>query len=146
MGRIVAICERLAKWKGGSIGGADGAQLSDVLLDMIGLEKNCDPEHLLANCRDIGTDCSSFHFYHCDLGPSNILVNHGPIGIIDWETAGFVPQEWIITKFCISSGMDLPVQDENLQIEWRQRVSRQQRAKGFVAVADEWLVWRSTSR
>ncbi len=32
-------------------------------------------------------DCSSFGFYHCDLGPGNIIVNDR-IGILDWETAG----------------------------------------------------------
>ncbi|KAH7304474.1 hypothetical protein B0I35DRAFT_445304 [Stachybotrys elegans] len=42
-----------------------------------------------------------FHFYHADLGPTNIMVsedgNH-VTGIIDWESAAYYPQFWIATK------------------------------------------------
>lgn len=56
-------------------------------------------------------DVSSFLFYHCDLGPGNILADpaKSSIGTADWELAGYVPREWIKTKFNLSSGMDLPV-------------------------------------
>lgn len=69
-------------------------------------------------------DCSTFIFYRCDLRPGNIIVNleNGSIGIIDWETAGFVPKEWIRKKFCISSGMDLPDDDQESRADWRNRV------------------------
>lgn len=92
---------------------------------------------------ELGMDCSSFVFYHCDLGPGNIIVNptEGSIGILDWETAGFVPREWIRTKFCFSSGMDLPVDDEDACPDWRRRVSRELRDMGFPEVVDEWWVW-----
>lgn len=90
-------------------------------------------------------DCSTFVFYHCDLGPGKIIVEsaNGSIGIIDWETAGFVPKEWIRTKFCISSGMDLPDGDEESRVDWRRRVQRQLEREGFPEVADQWMTWWS---
>ncbi|KAK5682722.1 hypothetical protein LTS10_005852 [Elasticomyces elasticus] len=52
-------------------------------------------------------------FCYCDMGPGNIIVTlaDGVVGIIDWETAGFVPKEWIRTKFCVSSGLNLAGDD-----------------------------------
>lgn len=88
-------------------------------------------------------DCSSFVFYHCDLGPGNILIGpQGSIGIIDWETAGFVPREWIRTKFRISGGMDLPLADETARTDWRRRVSEKLESLGFQDVAGGWQSWR----
>ncbi|KJZ79247.1 hypothetical protein HIM_01398 [Hirsutella minnesotensis 3608] len=141
--RTANICEQLAAWKGDSISGVDGHQLSDLFFTKLEQENNCDPQNILSNCQELGMDCSSFVFYHCDLGPGNIIVNptEGSIGILDWETAGFVPREWVRTKFCFSSGMDLPVDDEDARPDWRRRVSRQLRDMGFSEVADEWWAW-----
>lgn len=46
-------------------------------------------------------DISKLVFYHYDLGPTDLLVNPstGSLGIIDWELAGYVPIEWVKTKF-----------------------------------------------
>jgi hypothetical protein len=90
-------------------------------------------------------DCSAFIFYHCDLGPGNIIVKPAErsTGIIDWETAGFVPKEWIRTKFCISSWMDLPGQDQVSRVDWRRRVQKQLEKEGFSEIADQWMVWWS---
>ena len=59
-------------------------------------------------------ECSSFYFYHCDLGPVNIIVDSATesIGLIDWEIAGFVPRDWIRTKFHCYSGHDLEFEDK----------------------------------
>jgi aminoglycoside phosphotransferase len=143
--RVASICQDLAAWKGQSMTGVDGQHLSDLFFNKLGVEKNCDPQNLLRNCRQLGMDCSSFVFYHCDLGPGNIIVDTSKdsIGIIDWETAGFVPRDWIRTKFCFSSGMDLPVEDEEARTEWRRRVSHQLRDMGFPEVVDEWCAWWS---
>jgi hypothetical protein len=88
-------------------------------------------------------DCSIFVLYHCDLGPGNIIVNLADrsIGIIDWETAGFVPREWIRTKFRVSGGMDLPGSDQELRVDWRKRVQRRLEEEGFPDIADRWMVW-----
>ena len=142
--RITAICKQLAAWEGDSISGVDGGQVPDLFITKLGAEKNCDAQNLRNNCMEMGMDCSSFVFYHCDLGPGNIIVDPTTcsIGILDWETAGFVPREWIRTKFCFSSGMDLPVEDEDAQPDWRRRVSRHLGgAMGFPEVVDDWWVW-----
>jgi aminoglycoside phosphotransferase len=140
---ISAVCVQLAAWKGENINGVDGHHLSDPFFTRLGAEKNCDPQNLLKNCQKLGMDCSSFVFYHCDLGPGNIIVNpaEGSFGIIDWETAGFVPRDWIRTKFRFSSGMDLHVEDENGRAEWRVRMARQLEEMGFPDVVHAWFSW-----
>lgn len=38
-------------------------------------------------------------FTHADLHPSNILIDRGRLsGIVDWESAGFYPEYWEVTK------------------------------------------------
>jgi hypothetical protein len=85
-------------------------------------------------------DCSSLVFYHCDLGPSNVLIDmaNDSIGIIDWETAGFVPMEWIRTKFRVSSGMNLSSGDE---LDWRRRVMFYMGQMGFTDVVARFVAW-----
>lgn len=42
-----------------------------------------------------------FHFYHADLGPTNIMVSEDGdhvTGIIDWESAAYYPRFWAATK------------------------------------------------
>ncbi|POR37709.1 Uncharacterized protein TPAR_02087 [Tolypocladium paradoxum] len=146
--RIANVCEELAAWKGDSISGVDGHQVSDLFFTKLGWEKNCDPQHLVNNCKEMGMDCSSFVFYHCDLGPGNIIVNptEGPIGIIDWEIAGFVPREWIRTKFCFCGGLDLPFKDMDARVDWRRRVTRQLGVMGFPEALDKWAAWYKSGR
>lgn len=89
-------------------------------------------------------DCSSpFEFYHCDLGPGNIIVDFVAdqvvVGVIDWECAGFFPRHWIRTKFRMCSSMDLPEGDTS---DWRARMQRKLGEEGFPEVAEAWMVWR----
>ena len=143
--QVTNSCKELAAWQADSISGIDGRYLSDRFLTRFGLSEDCSPQTLLNNCKDLGMDCSTFVFYHCDLGPGNIIVNpeKGSIGIIDWETAGFVPKEWIRTKFCVSSGMDLPDGDQESRVDWRRRVQRQLGKEGFPEITDRWMTWWS---
>ncbi|KAH7202538.1 hypothetical protein BKA60DRAFT_581489 [Fusarium oxysporum] len=69
-------------------------------------------------------NCSEFLFYHCGLCPENIIVNttDGSLGLIDWETASFVPREWIRTKFRVPGGSDLPSHDHDSRGTWRREV------------------------
>lgn len=55
------------------------------------------------HCHDI------FHFYHADLGPGNIMVSEegNVMGILDWESAGFYPRNWIALKPKLSPGFNL---------------------------------------
>ncbi|KAH8697398.1 hypothetical protein BGW36DRAFT_427364 [Talaromyces proteolyticus] len=143
--RIANICKSLTTWTGESISGVDGNQLTEEYLIKPRAEMDFDPSHLLKSCDEIGMDCSSFVFYHCDLGPGNILFDRTDcsIGIIDWETAGYVPKEWIRTKFRCSSGMDLPEKLEEVipQHDWRRRVSQELEKLGFSDVVENWLTW-----
>jgi aminoglycoside phosphotransferase len=145
IGRVVDICKELAVWQADTISGIDGKHLSDQLLTRLGMPADCSPQNLLNNCKALEMDCSTLMFYHCDLGPGNIIVNdaEGLIGIIDWETAGFVPKEWIRTKFCISSGMNLPGSDQDSIVEWRRRVQKQLEKEGYPEIADRWMIWWS---
>lgn len=94
----------------------------------------------------IGMDCSSFCFYHADLGPTNIIVedkpNSGEVGIIDFEISGYFPRGWIRTKFRISSGMDLSASATNNQTWWRAEVQKALGANGFEDYSQAWIEWR----
>ncbi|KAK6390842.1 hypothetical protein LTR81_026851 [Elasticomyces elasticus] len=105
--QVVNICGELATWQGERVSGVDGNYLSELYLS--GKDTTLDPDSLLKVCRTVGMNCSRLVFCHCDLGPGNIIVTltEGVVGIIDWETAGFVPKEWIQTKFRVSSGLNL---------------------------------------
>ncbi|CVL09387.1 uncharacterized protein FMAN_15540 [Fusarium mangiferae] len=139
--RVVDICQELAMWHADNICGVDGEHLSDHFLTGYGLLKDCSPANLLRNCKELGMDCSKFHFYHCDLGPGNIIVDtsDSSLGLIDWETAGFVPREWIRTKFCVSDGLNLPVHNHDSRVDWRRRVQRRLDMEGFPEIADNWI-------
>lgn len=139
--QVANICKELAAWQANSISGVDGQYVSDQYLARSELPEECSPRNLLNKCKDLGLDCSVFVFYHCDLGPGNIIVNlaEGTIGIIDWETAGFVPREWIRTKFCISSGLDLLGGDHKSRVDWRKRVQRQLEKQGFPEITDQYM-------
>ncbi|KAI0554356.1 kinase-like domain-containing protein [Xylaria curta] len=145
---IAKICMELATWEGEIISGVDGKQLTDQYLLKSSAEMDFNPGHLFNNCKEMGMNCSSLVFYHCDLGPGNILLDEsdGSIGIIDWETAGYVPKEWIRTKFRCSSGMDLSerVGEKAPRSDWRRRVSQELARLGFSDVVENWLVWRYT--
>ncbi|KAH6699584.1 kinase-like domain-containing protein [Verticillium dahliae] len=123
IGQVAEICNRLAAWKGDIVGGVDGRQLLERYL-VKGNSKMTDalsPQQLLKNCTEMSMDISTLVFYHCDLGPTNILVNvsTGSLGIIDWELAGYVPIEWVRTKFRLSAGMDFSHGDEDSKRDWR---------------------------
>ena len=60
-----------------------------------------------------------FHFYHADLGPTNILIlDDGTVtAILDWESAGVYSKFWIPLKPYRSGGFNLDVQDDS-RFEW----------------------------
>jgi hypothetical protein len=143
--RVVNICKELATWQADRISGVDGCHLSETYLTRFRQPEDYSPQNLLTNCKALGMDCSILVFYHCDLGPGNIIVNNGSIGIIDWETTGFVPREWIRTKFRVSGGMDLPGNDQEWRVDWRRHVQRQLEVDGFPDIADRWMIWWSNT-
>jgi hypothetical protein len=78
--------------------------------------------------------------------PGNIIVDieSKGLGIIDWEIVGYLPREWVRTKFHLSSGMDFPdVKDEDAKSDWRAFVARRLAEMGFQEVIDGWLAFPS---
>jgi hypothetical protein len=124
--RIAGICKELAAWTGNGIHGVDRQNLSDLYVTPLHGVEDMSPQNLLSNCAHLKMDCSLFVFYHCDLGPGNIIVDPGQrsLGVVGWEMAGFLPREWIRTKFCVSGGLDLPGNDDESRQEWRRWLRR----------------------
>lgn len=56
-----------------------------------------------------------FHFYHADLGPTNILLaDDGPIkAVLDWESPGLYPKFWNSLKPYRSGGFNLDTPDDS---------------------------------
>lgn len=111
---VTETCKDIAvAFSSGCITGVDGGGLSEKYL--CGRDIDCKPESLVEVCPQLGMDCSNPVFYYCDLGPTNVLVDKdGSLGVIDWGTTGFVPSEWIKTKFRVPSGMKLSGGDDVL--------------------------------
>ncbi|CRL27480.1 Protein kinase-like domain [Penicillium camemberti] len=135
IGKVADVCNDLAVWKGDTISGVDGHQLLERYL-VRGNNKMADalsPSQLLKNCTEMSMDVSTLVFYHCDLGPTNLLVDAstGSLGIIDWELAGYVPIEWVRTKFRLSAGMDFNHGDADSKRGWRRRVAQRLEKNGL---------------
>jgi aminoglycoside phosphotransferase len=141
--RVAKACEEMAQWKGEALGGVDGGQVMELYLRKGG---SLEQDELRRNCAGMGMDVSCLVFYHCDLGPGNIIVDieSKGLGIIDWEIVGYLPREWVRTKFHLSSGMDVPdVKDEDAKSDWRAFVARRLAEMGFQEVIDGWLAFPS---
>ncbi|KAK0701521.1 hypothetical protein B0T21DRAFT_455797 [Apiosordaria backusii] len=146
--RVVSIIKELMVWRGPNISGVDGGYLPDRYLARRGPreEKDWSPSELLRCCQELGMDCSTFVFHHLDLGPGNIFVNDTfeINAIIDWECAGFIPIDWIRTKFTMCPGLDLDDFDwEYLdkRVEYRWRVATELANEGFDQVTKKWFSW-----
>ncbi|KAK0739003.1 hypothetical protein B0T21DRAFT_284472 [Apiosordaria backusii] len=149
--RIAEICQQLAEWKRDAsqgVGGADGGWMEEMYLTTKH-NTSLNPQVLAQSCGAMGMDISSpFVFYHTDLGPTNIIVDaeSRSIGIIDWETAGYVPIEWVRTKFRLSSGMDFPQGDgeDYKSTDWRRLVGVKLGEMGFKDAVEGWLMFRAS--
>jgi hypothetical protein len=140
--RITTICKELAEWQADSMSGVDGRDLSEFFLSEDGPPPDFSPQTMQKNSKRLGMDCSTFVFYHYCLAPSNIFVDGAeePIGITDWEMAGFVPRDWIMTKFDLSTAFD--ISGKNDPEEWRRRVGEQLTKEGFSSCAEKYFAWQ----
>lgn len=97
-----------------------------------------------------GVDENKFVFYHSDLGPTNIKVEVQTkgakvTGLLDWETAGFLPRGWIATKCRVSGGMDFDWDSEGEEDEtvWRSSLAKVLvEEKGYKEFANRWAKWK----
>ena len=91
----------------------------------------------------------SFHFYHADLGPTNIMVSAESevTGIIDWESAGFYPRFWIPTKPLVSPAFTfcpvLPGVDDH---EWARQLARQLTSRNYPIVGSWFIEWMNIGK
>lgn len=82
-------------------------------------------------------DCLTLMFCHCDLSPGNVIwdATTKSVGLIDWETAGFVPREWIGTIVRKSGGIEFDCDDGNVdQWEWARRSGQSLEVEAFTFV------------
>jgi hypothetical protein len=146
VGTVVSACKEMTEWKGRGFGGVDGKNIPEYYLIGPQAPEDFKSANLQAACKRLGMDCSSFVFYHADLGPTNIIVENvpisGEIGIIDFEIAGFFPRSWIRTKFRLSSGMDLSPSASGDPYWWRREVQKALGASGFDDVRVAWEEWQ----
>ena len=75
IGRVAGLCKKMSEWKGEAISGVDGRHLKEFYLRTRD-DQSLDPEGLRKRCVGMGMDTSNLVFYHCDLGPTNILACH----------------------------------------------------------------------
>ncbi|KAH8760747.1 hypothetical protein BGZ57DRAFT_582925 [Hyaloscypha finlandica] len=143
---VVNVCKEMAEWKGHRLGGVDGQNIPEYYLVTPPGGNDFSSVNLEAGCKAMGMDCSSFVFYHADLGPTNIIVEDKPssgrVGIIDFEISGYFPRGWIRTKFRLSPGMDLSASATDNQTWWRAEVQKMLGADGFEDYAQLWMEWR----
>ncbi|CAG8976234.1 hypothetical protein HYALB_00012001 [Hymenoscyphus albidus] len=141
--RVVDICKELAQRENNKICGVDGGDLSENWMKPPQAPDGYSHEMLLAYCKEVEMNCDSFVLHHCDMGPTNVIIDLTEgckVGLVDWEVTGFVPKEWIRTKFCVCWAMnfDFPSDDVKKSMDWRQRVQLDLERQGFLEVAEAW--------
>lgn len=141
---VVNVCKEMSEWKGHRFRGVDNQHIPEYYL--VVPRGSDDFSTLQTGCEAIDMDCSSFVFYHADLGPTNIIVedepSSGSVGIIDFEISGYFPRGWIRTKFRLSSGMDLSDEASDRPGWWRSEVQKALEANGFDDFSQAWMEWR----
>ena len=138
---VADACKFMASWKGSSMCGVDGRWLPEYHLCKRDDIRECSPSRLQKQCEEMGIDCSSFVFGHADLTPTNVLVDNGAIGIIDWECGGYYPPGWLRTKAWVSYGMLFDRKNIHYPPEWKERLSKALGDAGFPEHIEAWLGW-----
>ncbi|KAL8646449.1 MAG: hypothetical protein Q9226_006853 [Calogaya cf. arnoldii] len=150
---VAGYCQRMATNTSHLLSSTTGKCAGEPYLDATGDELLVGPL-TLEQCREALTTSSApcppfeqFHFYHADLGPTNIMVSEGGVveGIIDWESAGYYPQFWIATKPSVSPGLSLcPVPPGCEEWEWRRALKSELERLGFPQARTWFIEWFQT--
>lgn len=87
---------------------------------------------------------NEFHFYHADLGPTNIILSDDGFvkGILDWESAGFYPRFWISLKPYRSPGFNLDAPNDS-RYAWADLLISKLSDMGF-ALDPEYVTWHKS--
>lgn len=139
---VLNICKDMAQWEGHQFGGVDKQNIPEHYLQS---SRANNFSSLQTTCEAIGMDCSSFVFYHADLGPGNLIIEAAPksgrVGVIDFEIAGFFPRGWIRTKFRVSSGMNLSDSVIENPTWWRSEVQKALGEDGYEDYSQAYMKW-----
>jgi len=90
-------------------------------------------------------------FYHCDLGPTNILVSddgNSVAAIIDWEAAAYIPSVWVATRPATNWAYRLsePTVERQEQNGWSSLFVEALVTKGFSCQDTLFKKWRDSSK
>ncbi len=146
---VALYCQRMAQNTSNQLSSVTGKSVAEPYLDTFGSELagpwTADQCRLAFSTSS--TSCpaiETFHFYHADLGPTNIMVSEdGRVeGVIDWESAGFYPEFWIATKPSVSPGLDLcPAPPGSTEMDWRRALKRELERLGFPQAKVWFIAW-----
>ena len=152
---IATYCDLLAQNTSKTLGTATGRPVLEPYLsrtdDFVGLltQKECE-RYFSVSSEESPTIGEDFHFYHPDLGPSNIMISKdGKVaGILDWESAGYYPAFWIATKPAVSPAFNFdPEIPEHEEHEWRKSLRDELEGLGYPQRGEWYIKWfRSRSR
>jgi hypothetical protein len=130
----------MAQWEVRNLGGIYNQNVLEYYLQSRGIEGF---SSLKSSSEEIGMDCSDLVFYHADMRPTNIIVEDEPktgaLGVIDFEIAGYLPRDWVRTKFRVSSGMNLSDSDDPTWL--RSEIQKLLENEGFRDFASEYMSW-----
>ncbi|TVY50378.1 hypothetical protein LCER1_G009015 [Lachnellula cervina] len=94
-------------------------------------------------------DVDALPFFHCDLGPTNILVSNdgdSVAAIIDWESSAYFPDFWVATRPATNWAYRLsePNVDPQDPYEWAKLFSSALVVKGFSCQEEAFRKWKDT--
>ena len=147
---IATYCDLFAQNTSKTLGTVTGRPVLEPYLSLtdsglLGLvtQRECERYFSVASeeCPAIEED---FHFYHPDLGPSNIIISDdGRVaGILDWESAGYYPAFWIATKPAVSPAFNFDARiEEHGEHEWRKCLRDELERLGYPQVGEWYMKW-----
>ncbi|KAH6615836.1 hypothetical protein B0J18DRAFT_451844 [Chaetomium sp. MPI-SDFR-AT-0129] len=90
-----------------------------------------------------------FHFYHADLGPTNVMVSEdgsGRVtGIIDWELAAYFPRFWMATKPGVTAAFHFECETEEPKL-WGELLGKALERHGYERVDGVFRRWSNAMR
>lgn len=143
---VAEACLEVATLTSSKLGtGIDGTETQNECFGELLTRK--DMPDMLANCKMLSLDVESpFCFFQGDLGPTNVLIDTQKemIGIIDWQSAEYVPREWIGMNFARAMAMvhNPPVPDNYQSDDYAERVWKVLQRHGFSNDGRAWLDWK----